>query len=244
MTTRTKTWARLAGLGGIVLLCALAWRFGATDASFWPGLVAHRAAWAAAAARHPIAAALLFIAGYAAAVAISLPVGLCFNLLAGLLFGTCWGGIVSILGASLGAIALFLLARALLVPFFAKRPRGRQMVRLQNGLANDAFAYLLAIRLLPIFPFWLVNLAPALIGMKLAPYAAATVCGIVPASFVLSAIGAGLAATLDAGTRPGVGMLLTPQILLPLTALAMLALLPVVWRQWQNHFRNRVSDSA
>ncbi|MDE8346039.1 MAG: VTT domain-containing protein [Acidocella sp.] len=229
---RWKTGLRLAGLALIFSLCAVAWHSGAVQVLFWPSLVAHAALWAAMVARHPVAAPFTFIGIYLVAVALSLPVGLWLSLLSGLLFGTVLGGVVTVLGASLGAIALFLLARGLLAPFLTAR-FGRQIAKLQPGLVRDGFACLLAMRLLPVFPFWLVNLAPALIGMRLGTYAAATVLGMLPTSFVLNAVGAGLGKTLAQGRAPNPRMLLAPDILWPLLALAALALMPVIWRQWQ-----------
>jgi len=233
MSGRQTTALRLAGLAVVFGLCALAWRTGAVQALYWPSLVAHRAMWTALVVRHPLAAPFAFVAIYAAAVALSLPVGLWLSLLCGLLFGTWFGSVLTVLGASLGAVGLFLLARGLLAPFCERR-FACAISRLRPGLERDGFSYLLALRLMPLFPFWLVNLAPALIGMRLAPYAAATFIGMVPTSLVLNAVGAGLGATLAAGERPSAMMLLRPDILVPLLALAALALLPALWRQWQS----------
>jgi uncharacterized membrane protein YdjX (TVP38/TMEM64 family) len=243
MAGRIKTGLRLAGLAVIFCLCAAAWKTGAVQALYWPSLVAHRAQWAAAVANHPIAAPFAFIFIYAFAVAMSLPVGLWLSLLGGLLFGTWMGGVLTVLGASGGAILLFLLARGLLSPFLEAK-FGRQIGKLRPGLERDGFGYLLALRLMPVFPFWLVNLAPALIGMRLMPYAGATIIGMIPTSFVLNAVGAGLAATLATGARPNAEILLKPEILVPLLALAALAILPAIWRQWHNRIQARVTDPA
>jgi uncharacterized membrane protein YdjX (TVP38/TMEM64 family) len=243
LSTRQKTSLRLAGLAAIFVLCAIAWRTGAVQALYWPSLVEHRGEWAADIARHPWAAPFAFVAIYAAAVALSLPVGLWLSLLCGLLFGAVLGGVITVFGASLGAIALFLLARGLLAPFFGARFE-RQIARLRPGLERDGFAYLLALRLIPAFPFWLVNLAPALIGMRLGPYAAATVLGMIPTSFVLNAMGAGLGSYMAGGAHPGAGLLLAPRVLLPLLALAALTIMPAIWRQWRTRTNAQARDSA
>jgi uncharacterized membrane protein YdjX (TVP38/TMEM64 family) len=243
MPPKLKTALRLTGLAVIFGLCALAWHTGAVQALYWPSLVAHRAEWAAAVAAHPYTAPLAFLSIYILAVGLSLPAGLWLSLLGGLLFGTWLGSVLTILGASTGAIILFLLARGLLAPFFEPRFT-RHTSRLRAGLARDGFYYLLAMRLMPVFPFWLVNLAPALLGMRLLPYAAATIIGMLPTSVVLSAVGAGLAASLASGAPPSAAMLLKPMILFPLLALAVLALLPALWRQWQHHLRNRAAGTA
>jgi uncharacterized membrane protein YdjX (TVP38/TMEM64 family) len=226
VTAGLKTGLRLAGVAVVVGICAAAWRAGWVQALYWPSLVAHRADWAAAVGQHPVAAPFVFVAIYAAAVAMSLPVGLWLSLLGGLLFGMFFGGVLTVVGASTGAGLLFLLARGLLCPFFDAK-FGARIARLRPGLERDGFSYLLALRLMPVFPFWL-----ALIGMRFWPYMAATVLGMLPTSFVLSAIGAGLSASLASGRRPSAAMLLRPEIFLPLAALALLAVLPAVWRQF------------
>jgi uncharacterized membrane protein YdjX (TVP38/TMEM64 family) len=232
MNQRIKTGLRLAGLAVIFGLCAAAWKTGAVQALYWPSMVAHRDEWAAYVAAHASTAPFEFVAIYALAVAMSLPVGLWLSLLGGLLFGMWFGGLLTVIGAWTGAMGVFLLARGLLAPFITGRLRAR-IEKLRPGLERDGFSYLLALRLMPVFPFWLVNLAPALLGMRAAPYALATALGMMPTSLVLSSLGAGLGATLASGVRPNAEVLLQPQILLPLLALAFLALLPPIWRYWR-----------
>ena len=102
---------------------------------------------------------------------------------------------------------------------------------MRPGLERDGFFYLLTIRLIPVLPFWLVNLAPALVGMPFGAFAAATAIGIIPGTAVFAGIGAGLGDVLAAGGRPDLGVLLAPEILLPLLGLAALSLLGVWWRK-------------
>jgi uncharacterized membrane protein YdjX (TVP38/TMEM64 family) len=135
-------------------------------------------------------------------------------------------------GATLGAVLLFLAVRVALAPLLARRAP-RLLARIRPGLERDGFSYLLAIRLIPAFPFWLVNLAPALVGMRLLPYAAATLLGVIPAAVVFASLGAGVGGVLAAGQRPDLGVILAPHILGPLIGLAALSLLPVLWRRWR-----------
>jgi uncharacterized membrane protein YdjX (TVP38/TMEM64 family) len=100
-------------------------------------------------------------------------------------------------------------------------------------LARDGFSYLLAIRLVPAFPFWLVNLAAALCGMRLLPYVAATLLGITPATFVYASIGEGVESVLASGGEPDLAVIFSPRVLVPLIALAALSLVPVAWRKWR-----------
>jgi uncharacterized membrane protein YdjX (TVP38/TMEM64 family) len=91
----------------------------------------------------------------------------------------------------------------------------------------------MALRLVPVVPFWVVNLAAAIAGMRLSMFVPATALGIAPATFVFSSIGAGVGAVLAAGQTPDLSVLFTPQIILPLVGLAILSLLPVAWRRWR-----------
>ena len=107
------------------------------------------------------------------------------------------------------------------------------MERIRPGLERDGFSYLLALRLIPLFPFWLVNLAPALVRMPLRTFVGATLLGIVPGTFVFASVGAGLGAVLAEGRQPDLSVILRPAVLLPLLGLALLSLLPVAWRRWK-----------
>jgi uncharacterized membrane protein YdjX (TVP38/TMEM64 family) len=134
-----------------------------------------------------------------------------------------------VVGATLGACALFLAARYALAATLAARA-GPLLGRVREGLARDGFWYLLSLRLIPVVPFWLVNLAPALAGMALPPFAAATFLGIIPGTAVFAGIGAGLGQVFDAGGRPDLSVIFSPGILLPLLGLAALSLLGIWWR--------------
>ncbi len=216
----------------LALAIAAAWRLGFAEKFSFPELARHQADLARFVARRPLAAPALYLAVYAAAVALSLPGGAVLTCAGGLLFGTWLGGALAALGATAGAILLFLIARTALGTLMV-RHAGGVVARLRPGLERDGFSYLLALRLIPAFPFWLVNLAPALAGMRLAPYAAATALGILPATFVFASIGAGLSAVLAAGRAPDLSLILSPAVLGPLVALALLALLPIAWRRWK-----------
>jgi uncharacterized membrane protein YdjX (TVP38/TMEM64 family) len=97
-----------------------------------------------------------------------------------------------------------------------------------DGFNKDAFNYLLFLRLVPVFPFWVVNLVPALLGMRLIPFVVATGLGIIPATIVFSAFGAGLGNVFDAGKEVDLKSVLNPTLIAALFGLGLLALLPVV----------------
>jgi uncharacterized membrane protein YdjX (TVP38/TMEM64 family) len=179
-------------------------------------------------ARWGLVAALLYSAAYAVLVALSLPGGAVLTIAGGFLFGTWVGGMCAVVGATLGATALFLAARAGLGglapsagPFFG---------RLEAGFRAHAFSYLLALRLMPLFPFWLINLVPALAEVGLPTYLLATFIGIIPATFVYASLGSGFGNAIEA---PDASVLFRPSVLLPILALAALALFPVWYKRWR-----------
>ena len=102
---------------------------------------------------------------------------------------------------------------------------------MEEGFRKNGFHYLLVLRLVPLFPFWLVNLAPAFFGMSLRRYALATVIGIAPASIVFASLGSGLGSLLDAGQTPDLGISHTAVASTDFLGLALLALTPVVYRR-------------
>ena len=183
------------------------------------------AAWVAA---HGLLAAAAFVMGYALVVAFSLPVAIIVTPLGGFLFGTWIGAALSVLGATTGAVAVFLAARTAFRDVFRARA-GKTLASLEAGFARDDFSYLLFLRLVPVFPFWLVNVVPALLGMKLGRYALATLIGIVPGALVYAGLGAGFGVLFESGQMPNFGIVFEARILLPLLGLAALSLVPIVY---------------
>jgi uncharacterized membrane protein YdjX (TVP38/TMEM64 family) len=108
-----------------------------------------------------------------------------------------------------------------------------------HGLRRDANHYLLAIRLVPVFPFFLVNIACALLGMRARTFFPITFFGMIPSTAVIAALGAGLGTILGRGERPDFGVLYEPPILLPLLGMALLVLLPVLYRRWASRHPER-----
>src|SRR5438105_4627556 len=179
-------------------------------------------------ARWGLVAALLYVAVYAILVALSVPVGVVLTIAGGYLLGTWLGTLAAVVGATLGATGIFLAARA---GFGGLARRAGPFVgKLEARFRADAFNYLLVLRLVPIFPFWLVNLVPALVGMRLRSYVMATLLGIIPGTFVFASLGNGLG---DIVEEPGLGVLLRLNVLGPIVGLAILALIPVAYKRWR-----------
>ena len=175
-----------------------------------------------------VLAAFVYITVYAALVALSVPGAVVLTLAGGFLFGTWVGGLCAVFGATLGATAIFLAARAGLGGL-AQRA-GRFVGKLEAGFRADAFSYLLVLRIVPIFPFWLVNLVPALVGVRLPTYVLATFLGIVPGTFIYASLGNGLGGLVE---EPDLAIIFKPSLLIPITGLALLALVPVAYKHWR-----------
>lgn len=179
-------------------------------------------------------AALLFGVIYAVVVAFSLPGGAFMTITGGFLFGLVGGGLIVVVGATVGATVLFLIARTA-VGGFLKARAGPFVRKMEDGFRRNALCYLLVLRLIPIFPFWLVNLVPAFIGVSTPTYIVATFFGIIPGTFVYASVGNGLGTLFEAGESTD-SLLMTifqPQFLGPLVGLSVLAVLPVVYNLYQ-----------
>ncbi len=199
----------------------------------------------AVAANRPVA--LLGFAGvYILTVALSFPGAALLTLLGGFLFGGVLGGAVIVLSATIGAVIVFMVARSAFGEAL-QRKAGPALARILDGFKSDAASYLLFLRLVPAFPFWLVNLAAALGGVSLPVFAWTTLVGIIPGTLAFAVAGAGLdsviaaqqsarAACQAAGRSDCTGGLdlkaiLTPELLIAFALLGCVALIPVIWRR-------------
>jgi len=187
-----------------------------------------------------------YAAIYIVVVALSLPGGAVLTVAGGLLFGWLLGGLATVFAATLGATAIFLIARSSLGEPLAARA-GPWLGKFRAGFQESALSYLLFLRLVPVFPFWVVNLAPALLGVSLRQYVLATALGIIPGTFAFAFAGAGLDSVLAAqreafqacqaaraaGDPPcsfqfDPGTLITTELLIAFVALGIVALIPAI----------------
>lgn len=177
-----------------------------------------------------VVAAIAYIATYAAVAALSVPGGAILTILGGFLFGTWLGAAYAVTGATAGSVAVFLAARTALHDILLAKA-GSAVKRMRNGFQEHALSYLLVLRLIPICPFWLVNLVPAFLGVPLGTYVIGTTLGIIPGSLVYASLGNGLGAVFEAGRTPDIGIIFDPEVLGPIIGLAVLAMLPVVYKK-------------
>ncbi|MGL4243773.1 MAG: TVP38/TMEM64 family protein, partial [Beijerinckiaceae bacterium] len=178
-----------------------------------------------------VVAIAAYVAVYVTAVALSIPCGTMLTLSGGFLFGATLGLPLAVVSSTIGAACLFLLVRALVGGGAIDR-LGPAAHRLAEGLRRDAPSFLLAMRFAPVFPFFLVNLVPALIGVPLRTYVLTTFVGVIPATTVFAMAGAGLGSVLDNGEAVTARAVLTPEVLAGLGGLAAMALLSIPVRRW------------
>ena len=178
--------------------------------------------------RHYLMMLLACGIGYSLSTALSLPGGTVLSLLLGFLFGRWMGTLLIVVSATIGAGAVFWLARYLLADWARGRMQQSTLSqKLLDGFQADAFNYLLFLRLVPLFPFWLVNLAPAFTSVAMRTYLVTTFIGIMPGSFIFANLGQSL------GGIERLDQLLSWQTLLALSLLGGLALIPVLSKRLQ-----------
>jgi uncharacterized membrane protein YdjX (TVP38/TMEM64 family) len=180
--------------------------------------------------RWGVAAGLAFVVGYAALMTTMwVPAWVC-SIVGGFLFGFWLGAAYSLVGATLGATSLFTLARLGLGGL--TRRAAPFVRRLEAGFRRDAFSYLVVLRLVPMVPFAVVNVAPAGLGVPTRTFVLATLLGIVPSTLIYAGLGNALVELGASGeTLDGAVAMTRPRVLLPLVGLALLALTPVWYRR-------------
>jgi uncharacterized membrane protein YdjX (TVP38/TMEM64 family) len=196
-----------------------------------------------AVADHFILSALGFILAYIVCVILSIPGATVLKLSGGLLFGALIGGVLTMVGATVGAMVIFTIAKTSLGEEILTRA-GPRLTRFVDGFKSDAFTYLVFLRLMPVIPFAVVNIGAALVGIPASTFIGATALGIIPATFLYAFVGAGFDSVIagqrqvyDACVAAGSAdctlsfdptAAVTPGLLAALAALGVAALLPVM----------------
>jgi uncharacterized membrane protein YdjX (TVP38/TMEM64 family) len=255
-TPARSTVRRWLPLVAIVVLSVVAIAIGWNRKISFETLVRHNEAIHAFILDKRLAAVAIYLAIYVVAIALSLPGGLILTLSGGFLFGGLVGGTAAVVGATTGACIFFMIAKSAFGEHLARRA-GPLAEKLAEGFRADAFHYLLFLRLVPVFPFVLINIVPALAGVRLRTFVAATALGIIPGTFTFAFLGAGLDsviraqgaiynACLAAGHSDckldfDVKAAVTPELLGALAALGILALIPVAVKRIR---ARRVANSS
>lgn len=179
---------------------------------------------------HYAQSVLLFMGLYVVIVAFSLPGALIASLTGGFLFGTVAGSVLNVSAATIGATLIFLAARW----GFGERMAGKMQAsegrirRIKDGIDNNQWSMLFLIRLVPVVPFFVANLVPAIVGVSLRRFVISTFFGIIPGAVVYTSVGAGLGEVFKQGQTPNLGVIFEPHILLPILGLCALAALPII----------------
>lgn len=191
-----------------------------------------------------IGALLVAIGLYAFAVSAAFPAAWLLTVAFGLIFGWALGAVAVVTGATIGASILFIVAGSLLADFFRKRA-GDRLNAMAEGFRSNEVSYMLFLRLAPVFPFLLVNVVPAILGVRFATFVWTTAVGIIPGTVAYAFAGEGLrsiigerAAACAADIAPcgealTPGQIVTPQILIAFSLLAVVSLIPVVLKRFR-----------
>ncbi len=236
----------LAVIGGVfAFIYAMGWHHYFS----FETLIKHKSTLTGFVATNLFTALFLYILLYAAVTALSLPVATFLTLAGGFLFGGLFGGIATIIGATTGALIIFKIAQSSFGDSLVSRA-GPMVEKMRNGFKEDAMSYMLFLRLVPIFPFWLVNIAPALLSVKTSTYTLGTFLGIIPGTMAFSYAAASLSSIIDAqaetyhkcivqfgessdkcGLSLDTSSLVTKELIIAFALLGVLALIPIAFKK-------------
>ncbi|MBN7785937.1 TVP38/TMEM64 family protein [Ponticoccus gilvus] len=227
--TPTRRWTRHLPLAAILLVAGLGF-FLLRDTLTFETLRANREALTAFRDAHFLLMGLGFALAYVAIVAFSLPGAAVASVTGGFLFGLWAGTALNVAAATVGAVLIFLAARAGLGRTVAQRLETSEgtLKRVKDGLRDNEVNVLLVLRLVPVVPFFVANLLPALVGVSFRNFLWTTAVGIIPGALVFTSIGVGLGEVFDRGESPDLSLLWAPHVIGPILGLAALAALPIV----------------
>jgi len=173
-----------------------------------------------------------FILAYTVIVAFSLPGATIATLTGGFLFATFPGALFNVTGATIGATLIFMAAQTSFGARLGAKLEGSEGVvkKIKDGIDENQWSMLFLMRLLPVVPFFVANIVPAILEVPLRRYVISTFLGIMPGAVVYTSVGAGLGEVFARGETPNLGIIFEPQILLPILGLSALALLPVIFK--------------
>lgn len=226
--TKSK-WARLLPLAALVVGAVLG-AYALGDYLSFEALRDNREMLIAYRDAHYALAVVVFMALYVVIAGFSLPGATIATLTGGFLFGNFPGVLFNVGAATIGATVVFLAARwGLGDRLAAKMDASEGKVKaVKDGIDENQWSMLFIIRLVPLVPFFVANLIPALVGVSLWRYVMSTFIGIIPGGLVYTSVGAGLGEVFARGETPDLGIIFEPHVLLPILGLAALAFLPVV----------------
>lgn len=185
---------------------------------------------------HPFLSPLIFIALFIVVVAVSLPVADILAVLGGFLFTFPWSMIYVLIGATTGACILYLAASFAIQDFLLQKA-APFFKKMKNNFQKDAWCYLLFLRFIPLFPFWLVNIVPAFFKIRFFTYFWTTFIGIIPLTYLHVEIGGGLNTLLEKHEHFSIHALFNPQMRIALVLLGFFALAPLAIKKWAKKWK-------
>ncbi len=174
----------------------------------------------------------LFCLIYIISVSISIPGAAILTLVAGYLFGAIVGTTCVVISATIGATAIFLAVKTSLGDILRNKA-GSWVSKMEKGLSDNALSYMFFLRLVPLFPFWAINIVAGILNVPLKPYVIATFFGMIPGSLVYVLVGNSLNTVLAAGETPNMKIIFEPKILIPILLLALLSLTPILYKKFK-----------
>jgi uncharacterized membrane protein YdjX (TVP38/TMEM64 family) len=221
---------RVVPIGVLLIAVALFYLFGLDDYLTCEALQANRTIVTDFVDAHRALALILYVFVYAVIVTLSVPGGALMTVTGGFLFGVVPTTFAVVIGATAGATALFLIAKTALGD--PLRARAAPWLKaLEAGFQEHAFPYLLVLRLFPLFPFFVVNLVPAFLGVSVATYVGATFVGIIPGVVIFSLVGDGLGSITDACGTFSVADVMTPKLITAFVGVGVLLLAPIAYKK-------------
>lgn len=233
MAAGTISWRRLLPVCALAAGVALFFALGLHKLLTFETLREHRELLLGWVKSHGASAIAAYAIGYAVAVVFAPPSGTVLTLAGGFVFGAAVGGVAVVIGATIGATALFLIVRYSARDMVRKLDKG-VLQKMADEFRRNEMSYMLFLRLIPLFPFWLVNIAPAFLGVRLRTFVAGTFIGIIPGVAVYSTVGAGLGGIFDVGGEFSPAGVMTPKIIAGLVGLAILSLAPIVYKKYKD----------
>ncbi len=183
---------------------------------------------------HPIAIPIAFCLVYIISTALSVPGAVFLTLLSGYLFPQPFSTIYVVFSATCGATLIFLAARTALKEILKKKA-GPFLQKMEKGFQENAVSYLLFLRFVPLFPFWLVNIAPAFFEVSLITFVWTTLVGIFPGSLVFTLAGEGLEKILENNETFSISTIFNTQIKIALVLLGITALVPIILKKFKKN---------
>lgn len=225
-------WTSFIPLFVIIIFMIISYFLGLFDAASFDAIKANRDQIQNFVQTHKVTSPFIFIALYAIFVALSLPGAIFFTLIGGFIFPFPLSALYVVIGATLGAIGIFLAAKTSIGAYLRKK-FGKSLEKLHRGFEKNAMSYLLFLRFVPIFPFWLVNIASSLFNIKLFTFTWTTFVGIIPGSLVFTYAASSINSIFDESSAFSIEHIFTLKIKIALALLGVFALLPIFLKRFK-----------